>query len=149
MKVGVCSRMIAADLIKKDFPKNVSVISFYTPLRGPEPNRFRVDYSEVCDHVFYVGIPDIDESSFDEYGYSEETYIENASELADFIFDAKENGRDIICQCDFGRSRSAGCAAAILEYFYGCADKIFLNDKYCPNLMVFEKVFSALHEKIN
>ena len=147
MKVSVYSRMLASALIKNDFPKNVSVISFYTPLRGPESNRFRVDYSKVCDHVFYVGIPDIDESSFDEYGYSEETFIENVSELADFIFDAKENGRDIICQCDFGRSRSAGCAAAILEYFEGHGSEIFLNDNYCPNLIVFEKVFSALNKK--
>ena len=97
--------------------------------------------------MFYVGIPDIDESSFEEYGYTEETFLSNASELADFIYSAKENGRDIICQCDFGTRRSAACAAAILEFFEGRGDEIFLNDSYSPNLVVFNKVLSALQKR--
>ena len=139
--------MSVTTLIKNNFPSNVAVISFYRPLRGPDPNKLRVDYSGVCDDVFYVGIPDIDESSFEEYGYTEETFLSNASELADFIYSAKENGRDIICQCDFGTRRSAACAAAILEFFEGRGDEIFLNDSYSPNLVVFNKVLSALQKR--
>jgi hypothetical protein len=149
MKVKICSRMTASSLIKNNFPKNVSVISFYTPVKENSGFGSRVDYAGVCDHVFYIGVPDISEEEFDEYGFADEPFIAEADELADFILKANAEGRDIICQCDFGMSRSAACAAAILEYFEGRGSEIFLNDNYCPNLAVFDKVFSALFKKRN
>ena len=139
--------MAAVALIKSGFPENVSVISFYSPDGTGGVGRLRVDYSNVCERVFYVGIPDIDESGFSENGYTEETFFKEADDLADFVFAAVEKGRDIICQCDFGMSRSAACAAAILEFFEGRGSEIFSNDRYCPNLTVFNRVFSALCKK--
>ena len=50
-------------------------------------------------------------------GHINETYLAEADELATFIYEAREVGRDIICQCDYGQSRSAACAAAILQHF--------------------------------
>ena len=32
-------------------------------------------------------------------------------------YSVKEDGYDIICQCEYGESRSSGCAAAILGAF--------------------------------
>ena len=46
-----------------------------------------------------------------------ETYFPEVEELADFIYMAIEQGMDIICQCEYGQSRSAACAAAIKEHF--------------------------------
>ena len=149
MRIKICSRMMADALIKNGFPKNVSVISFYTPIGDSSCSGGRVDYTGVCDHVFYIGVPDINEEDFEEYGLTEETFLNDADDLADFILRAKAEERDIICQCDFGRSRSAACAAAILEYFGGRGSEIFLSDRYCPNLMVFDKVFGALYRKGN
>ena len=51
---------------------------------------------------------------------------------------------DIICQCEYGQSRSAGCAAAIREHFYSDGIKIFADYRYYPNQLVYNKVFDAL-----
>jgi hypothetical protein len=43
-----------------------------------------------------------------------------------------------------GMSRSAACAAAILEYYCGSGISIFTDKRYCPNRIVFQKLFAAL-----
>lgn len=152
MNVNVYSRAAASTLIKKCFPKNVSVISFYTPpLNGGvgELSKVRVDYSSVCDDVFYIGVPDITEEGFFEFGYTEDTFLPEIEYLVDFIYKAYNSGRDIICQCDFGWSRSAACAAAILERFYGRGDEILLSDNYHPNITIYTKVLAALRKRID
>ena len=148
MTVSIYSRMAIAALIKNGFPKNVSVVSFYNPVGRLDPGRFRVDYSQVCDNVLYVGIPDVDESGFEENGYNLETFFSEVDDLAEFIIKAVAEGRDIICQCDFGRGRSAACAAAILEHFDGRGNEIFNNETYVPNKTVYKKLLYAL-SKIN
>ena len=135
--------------MKRDFPKNVSVISFYSSATRSDNGTNRVDYSKACESVFYVCAPDIDESGFDENGYTNETFLSEADDLADFVFSAVAEGRDIICQCDFGRSRSAACAAAILEHFECRGDEIFSNNIYSPNALVYKKVLEALIRKEN
>jgi len=40
-----------------------------------------------------------------------------AQKIADFVFEHKDRIDLLICQCVFGKSRSAGCAAAISEFF--------------------------------
>ena len=140
MKVKIYSRSAVTALIKEGFPQNTAVISFYS--REGE----RVDYQSVTKDVFYLCIPDIDIEILGSYGYTFDSYMENAPELADFIFSTKARGLDIICQCDFGQSRSAACAAAILEYFEGCGINIFADYRYYPNQLVFNKVLSALKE---
>ena len=67
-------------------------------------------------------------------------------DLAEFIFNAKKEGKDIICQCEYGESRSSGCAAAIHEYFYKDGIKIFADYRYYPNQMVYHKVYDALEK---
>ena len=57
MKVNIYSRAEAAKLITNGFPKKTAVISFYSPRKDKNA---RLDYSDVCDRVFCVGIPDID-----------------------------------------------------------------------------------------
>ena len=151
MKVNVYSRAAASALIKKDFPTNASVISFYTPPPSNggawKPGRSSIDYSNVCDNVFYVGVPDICEEGFAEFGYTEDTFLSEVGDLADFIYKAYNSGRDIICQCDFGRSRSAACAAAILEHFYERGNEILLSSDYHPNTTIYNKVLEALRKR--
>ena len=117
MKVEIYSKKAITELIAKEFPKNTAVISFYTPKERRDRGERRVDYSNVCDRFFCVGIPDIDIEILGDYGYTYETYLAEADELAKFIYEVRAEGRDIICQCDFGQSRSAACAAAILQHF--------------------------------
>ena len=143
MKVEIHSRRSIAELIQTGFPGNVAVISFYTPsIRGREESR--VSYEGVCDRVFYIGIPDIDIEILSDYAYTYESYLKQADQLARFICKAREDHLDIICQCDYGQSRSAACAAAILQHFEGRGIDVFADYRYYPNQLVYHKVFDAL-----
>ena len=146
MKINIHSRSSIGELIQKGFPKKTAVISFYTPKSKREYAESRVNYSGVCDRVFYVGIPDIDIEILGDYGYTYETYLAEADELAKFICKAKTDGLDIICQCDYGQSRSAACAAAILEHFEGRGIDVFADYRYYPNQLVYHKIFDALEK---
>lgn len=70
---------------------------------------------------------------------------EQARQIAEFIF-AHNDTEALICQCHYGESRSAGCAAAVAEYFYGSGIDIFAVERYCPNKLVYKKVLKALKE---
>ena len=146
MEVSIYSRKAIGELIVKGFPQNTAVISFYTPKNKRDYEENRVNYDGVCSKVFYVGIPDIDIEILDDYGYTYETYLAEADELAKFIYEARVDGLDIICQCDYGQSRSAACAAAILEHFERHGIDIFADYRYYPNQLVYHKVFEALEK---
>lgn len=148
MNVEIYSREAIEKLLKNDFPDNVAVISFYDPKSKRTPKDYApVDYSGKCNRVFQIGIHDIDIDLLEEYGLTYDTYLPEASDLAQFIYEAKNKGFDIICQCEYGQSRSAACAAAILEHFYKTGISIFADYRYYPNQMIFHKIFDAL-EKI-
>lgn len=145
MKIFIYSRKAMEKLLKSDFPENVAIISFYDP-----PGSFRdadyqpVDYSTKTDCVFEVALHDIDFAVLPKYHLTYETYFPEADELAEFIFTAKKDGKDIICQCEYGESRSSGCAAAIHEYFYKNGIDVFADYRYYPNQMVYHKVYDGL-----
>jgi hypothetical protein len=145
MKVEIYSKKAITELIAKEFPKNTAVISFYTPKGRSDSEENRVDYSDVCDKVFYVGIPDIDIEILPDYKYTYDTYLAEAEQLAEFIKAAVSDGIDIICQCDYGQSRSAACTAAILQYYENRGIDIFADYRYYPNQLVYHKVFDALN----
>lgn len=146
MEVSIYSRKAIKDLMDKGFPKNTAVISFYTPTGKRSPEENRVNYDGVCNRFFYVGIPDIDIEILSDYGYTYDTYFAEADELANFIYKAIVDGLDIICQCDYGQSRSAACAASILQHFEGRGIDIFADYRYYPNQLVYNKVFNALEK---
>jgi hypothetical protein len=152
MKVSIYSREAAERLLREGFPDNTAVISFYNP-----PNRRGsvsvidkpVDYSAGTSRVFQIALNDIDISVLGDLSLTPETFFTEAEELAEFIYAAKNDGLDIICQCEYGQSRSAGCAAAIREHFNGDGIQVFADYRYYPNQLVYNKVFAALekHQK--
>ena len=144
MKVEIYSREAIKELMKGEFPKNTAVISFCSPRKTRRAEEIRVYFGNVCDRVFNILIPDIDIEILGDYGYTYETYLAEADELAKFIYEVRAEGRDIICQCDFGQSRSAACAAAILQHFEGRGIDIFSDYRYYPNQLVYHKIFDAL-----
>lgn len=127
MKISIYSRKSIEKLLKKDFPKNAVVISFYDP-----PGKFRdaeyrpVDYTAKTNCVFQIALYDIDLAVLPKYHLTYETYLPEADDLAEFIFNALKEGKDIICQCEYGESRSSGCAAAIHEYFIKTVSRYLL-----------------------
>ena len=148
MNVKIYSRKSMEELLKDNVLDNTAVISFYDPPSERNPNVDKpVDYTEKCDRVFSVGIHDIDFVVLGDYGLTYDTYFPEAEKLAEFIYKAKQDGLDIICQCEYGQSRSAACAAAILEHFYGTGISVFVDYRYYPNQVVYHKVFDALENK--
>lgn len=128
MKVNIFSRRKIQILLQGDFPANTAVISFY------DPDKIPVDYNGKVERLIQIPLDDF-QRDFPE-----------AADLAKFISKAKSDGFNIICQCESGQSRSAGCAAAILEYYYQSGNIIFDNDRYYPDQMIFDKVIDALIE---
>lgn len=144
-QIEVLSRKEAEKRIRDDFPPNTAVISFYDPPSKRTPKDYRpVDYSAVCSRVFYVRIHDIDIEILADYGLTFDTYFPEAGELAAFIKSAEKDGCRIICQCEYGQSRSAACVAAIKEYYERSGIEIFADYRYYPNQLVFNKLLSAL-----
>ena len=141
MTVTICSRKEMELLLQNSLPKNTAVISFYDPApKGREP----IDYAGKAEPVFQVALNDIDFDILDVFGLSYDTYFPEAEELAEFILTAEADGLDFLCQCEYGQSRSAGCAAAILEHFCKSGISVFADYRYYPNQMVFNKVLEAL-----
>ena len=145
MKVDIYSRKAVEELLKNDFPKNTAVISFYDPpnIRTGEISK-PVDYKEKPERLFVVSVHDIDIDILEDYGLTFDTYFPEAENLAEFIRQAHDDGLDIICQCEYGQSRSAACAAAILEHYCKDGISIFADYRYYPNQLIFNKVRKAL-----
>ena len=146
MKVSIYSREEIEKIIDTDFPKNTAVISFYDPKGIRSDNLTPVNYKNKAEMIYQVALCDIDFEYLYKYNLTYDTYLPEAKEIAEFIYKAKEKGFDIICQCQYGQSRSAGCAAAILEHFEKNGISIFANYNYYPNQVVFNKMLKALDE---
>ena len=71
--------------------------------------------------------------------------LPEAPKIAEFIDANLKKNRNIICQCDYGVSRSAGLAAAIMEHYKREGIKVFADYRYTPNQFVFNKVLTALN----
>lgn len=106
MKVTIYSRDEIEDIISKGaFPDNTAVISFYDPaIKRLDKSYTYVDYSNICDMVFYSELDDLDIDVLCDKGYTYETYFSEAEDMARFIIKAYSQGRDIICQCEYGQS---------------------------------------------
>lgn len=64
-------------------------------------------------------------------------------QMADFILGLKNKGT-LICQCEYGESRSAGVAAAVMEYYYRKGINVFADARYYPNKHVYRKLLGSL-----
>lgn len=148
MKVSIYSRREIEKIIESgEFPENTVVISYYDPnAHKIDKNYMPVDYNKVCSNVFSVGFDDIDIDYLGKQGYTYDTYFKESVDMAEFIYNAYNNGMDIICQCDYGQSRSAGTAAAIMEHFYSNGISVFADYKCFPNKLIFHKVSEALED---
>lgn len=127
MNVRICSRKEAERLLNHGFPADTAVISFYD-----SDTASRVDYQKKANSVLYVPLDDF------------QTELPKAREIAKFIRTAKAKGLNIFCQCESGQNRSAGCAAAIMEYYDHTSQSIFDNDRYHPDEMIYYAVLDAL-----
>ncbi len=68
-----------------------------------------------------------------------------ANKTAEFIKKNINNVDLIICQCEYGQSRSAAIAAAILEWHNSSGTSVFKDNRYSPNKWVYDKLLTALN----
>jgi hypothetical protein len=141
MNVQICSREEMEELLEVGLPEQAAVISF-----ADEPDR---DDSLLCfsgtgNAVFQVCVPDIWFDELADEGLSYDAFFPEADALAKFIRGAEKMGCSFICQCEHGESRSAACAAAILQFFEKDGIRIFADFRYSPNQMIYRKIYEAL-----
>ena len=138
MKISILSKSELFRLIEnKQLTSKSAVISF-----ADEEDDF-LDYPDnvnVLKVVFY----DIRPSSTVKEHYDK--LLPEAKDIAIFVNQAIKDGKDIICQCDYGISRSAGLAAAILQRYAHRGLDVFADYRYTPNQFVYNKVYKALME---
>lgn len=146
MKVSIYSREEIEKIINSgEFPENTAVISYYDPkIKRIDKEYTHVDYDGVCEDIFYSELDDLDLDILKIKGYTYDTYFPETDKMAEFIYNAYNNGMDIICQCEYGQSRSAGTAATILEHFHKSGIWVFADYRRYPNQVVFHKVYDAL-----
>lgn len=146
MKVSIYSREEMEKIIDSgEFPKNTAVVSYYDPkIKKIDKDYSHIDYDGVCENVFYSELDDLDLEVIKRKGLTYDMYFPEADSIAEFIYHAYNNNMDIICQCEYGQSRSAGTAAAILEHFYKSGIWVFADYKRYPSRVVFNKIFDAL-----
>ena len=145
MDVSIYSREAVSHLLCSGiFPKNAAVISFYDPPDGKWKSLGKVDYSSTDARVIYVPARDIDPPVLEREGLSYDDYFKEADEVASFILSAAHDCMTVICQCEYGQSRSAACAAAIRQYFNSDGIEVFADYRYYPNQMIYHKVYDTL-----
>ena len=141
MNLTIMSRKEIEKLIANRFPENVAVISF----RDTNDNS-EIKFNGLPKCLFEIKIDDIEFDEFDEFGLGVDTYFPEAEMLAQFIKEVVVQNMSIICQCEYGQSRSAACAAAILEVFEGNGISIFSDYRYYPNKLIYNKLFEKLKD---
>ncbi len=147
VEISIYSREKMEQRLSDGKIENTAIISFHDPLG--ETNHCLGDYSPInftdkCDRIIQIGVHDISTEMLDHFGMTEEAFFPEAQQLGAFIHNAINDGLNIICQCEYGHSRSAGCAAAILEYFGKRGIDIFADYRYNPNQLIYHKVIDAL-----
>lgn len=67
-----------------------------------------------------------------------------ADRIAAFYLENQAAVSTFICQCEYGQSRSAAVAAALMEFRSKNGIAVFSHYKYYPNKVVFRSVLKAL-----
>ncbi len=137
MKVSIYSRSEMERLIEKGIPSNTAIVSFSDP--EDDPVEFPKG-TDVLNIVFYDVRP---------HSVTREqiqSLLPEAKQIAEYLFQKKNEGKDIICQCDYGISRSAGLAAAILQRWGKNGIEVFADYRYSPNQIVYHKVLEELEK---
>ena len=145
MNITIHSRKSIEALLQSGFPDNTALIRFYDVELMRENSKFKpVSFYNNVQRIFQLPLMDLDMDELKYYNLTYETFFTEADELAEFIYSAILDDLDIICQCEYGESRSAGCAAAILEFFENNGISIFSDYRYFPNKIVYHKLLNAL-----
>ena len=152
MKILIKSRNAIEKMAEKAFPDNTAVISITD--YGDRPVTFKnapayihcssfddVDNDVIMDELWALGTK-AERRKTEERYHMCSNY--QALDIAEFYADVCDKADILICQCEHGQSRSAAVAAAILEYRSKNGIRVFADDRYYPNKVVFRRVLEAI-----
>lgn len=151
MNVIIMGRQMLMQLAKKPFAEGTAVISI------TDSENEDVDMENLPERILRMKFDDVSDEIFENLLGSSPTAAQmqqlagrfcilnhaQARQMADFILETGE-AETLICQCEYGQSRSAAVAAAVLEYYDGKGIQVFADARYCPNKYVFRKLLMAL-----
>ena len=140
MFIDIKSRKAIEHMALKPFPDKTALISI-TDFDCPFAN-----LKNKPDYLLQIAFDD--EPTDEEKMEIEKKYHtlteRQAQEIVRFYHSVKNTAKVLICQCEYGQSRSAGLAAAFREYSTHNGITIFADDRYCPNKSIFRKILSLL-----
>ena len=151
MNVEIMGREALVELAKEPFPEGTSIISITNTDHADvalehQPDRMmHLKFDDVSDEIFEELLgrkPNVREMH---QIASRFHMLSNAQtqQMADFVLSMHNEGT-LICQCEHGQSRSAGVAAAVMEYYHQKGINIFADVRYYPNKHVFRKLLCSL-----
>ena len=153
MNLIIMNRRGIIERAKRPFTDTTAIVSItdvgypFAELEHQPQYRLEVAFNDVDGDVFLDELganPTIEEVRALEEKY-QTLSDEQAVHIAQFYFDAASAEVDtFIVQCEYGQSRSAAVVAALREFMNGDGIRIFADDRYYPNKIVFRKVLRAL-----
>lgn len=137
------SREKAIRLSYSDFDDAKIIISIRDPNKvKPE---FNINNSSIKD-ILYLSFYDISEETKSIFGGYESMSPIDAILIRDFVLKWQGEIDAIWVQCEMGMSRSAGIAAAIMEYFDLNSKEILESNQYYPNRLCYNLTKGAFNK---
>lgn len=137
MKVSIYSRSTLERMIEHhELNDDVAIISFADS---------QEDFIEFPEGTNVLKVAFYDYSPFSIPLSDYYRLLPEAGDIAKFVDKNVKQDKNIICQCDYGVSRSSGLAAAIMEHYKKEGIRVFASYKYMPNKFVYNKVLAALN----
>lgn len=154
MTVKIMSRKDLMELAKEPFPADVAVISI------TDSDDEDVVLPHQPEHILRLKFDDVSDELFEQLLGRKPTIAEmrrlssrfhmisnaQTKQIADFII-SRNNTGTLICQCEYGQSRSAAVAAAVEEYYHRRGVHIFADPRYYPNKYIFRKLLRSLRTR--
>ena len=151
MKVEIMSREVLSERGKRPFPQGTAIISITDSqgedvyLEHPPQKILRLKFDDVSDEIFETLLgrkPSVGEMRQISQRFHMVSNLQ-IQQMGEFIRGLAQ-GDTLICQCEYGQSRSAAVAAAVLEYYRGKGICIFADARYFPNKLVYRKLLQFL-----
>jgi predicted protein tyrosine phosphatase len=158
MKIEIRSRRRLLNVFEtQPFPANTALISItdkdkdFVKLKYPPDYLLQLKFDDIGSECFDDWFEDLDREPTEtekeqiraEFAIFNES---QAEQIADFLMPLLTDNKLklLICQCEFGQSRSAGLAAAVQQFLYKTATEIFADYRFSPNKVVYRKTLAAL-----
>ena len=137
------NREKAIRLSYSDFDDDKIIISIRDPNKvKPE---FNINNSSIKD-ILYLSFYDISEETKSIFGGYKSMSPIDAILIRDFVLKWQNEIDTIWVQCEIGMSRSAGIAAAIMEYFDMYSNEILESNQYYPNRLCYNLTKNAINK---